>query len=181
MLAQGEFVWIDLESPSAGEVDALGAVLGLHPLVVEDTRVFGQRPKVDRYGDDTFAVLFAAAATADGVAVPVEVHIHATGAFPLTVCQGPVPPLWQLHDHVAADPPRPEDADQLEQLVALRRSTASLRRRLAVQHEEFGELETAVLALPGIEDDARPYRATSVITSLGQQRTRLGRPPCSRR
>jgi len=193
-LADGEFLWIDLQSPSAAEVYAVGAVLALHPLAVEDTRVFGQRAKVDRYGDDTFAVLFAAASTADGAAVPVEVHMYATGAFLLTVRQGPVPPLAPLHDHVAAHPPGPEDAtvyrvidaivdtlgpalerqedrlealddailggpraDQLEQIVALRRSTTTLRRRLAVQHEQFEALETAVLALPGIGDDARPY------------------------
>ncbi len=44
-----EFFWLDLESPSRAELDALQTTLGLHPMALEDTREFRQRPKVDSY------------------------------------------------------------------------------------------------------------------------------------
>jgi hypothetical protein len=31
------------------ELDSVGEIFGLHPLAVEDSRVSGQRPKLDRY------------------------------------------------------------------------------------------------------------------------------------
>src|ERR671924_384985 len=41
--------WLDLIDPRDDEVDRLGELLGLHPVALEDTREFGQRPKVDVY------------------------------------------------------------------------------------------------------------------------------------
>jgi magnesium transporter len=43
----GGSFWLDLENPLPEEIDRLGETLGLHPVAVEDTREFGQRPKVD--------------------------------------------------------------------------------------------------------------------------------------
>ena len=37
--------------PSDADLDAAGELLGLHELALEDTREFGQRPKLDRYPD----------------------------------------------------------------------------------------------------------------------------------
>jgi magnesium transporter len=39
--------WLDLDDPDPKELDALGEILGLHELAVEDTKEFGQRPKAD--------------------------------------------------------------------------------------------------------------------------------------
>ena len=51
-----EFFWLDLTDPSADDVKALGALLGLHPVAIEDTIEFGQRPKLDSYGDHVLFV-----------------------------------------------------------------------------------------------------------------------------
>ena len=194
LLDAGEFVWLDLVAPADEELEALGEVLGLHPLAVEDTRELDQRPKTDRYADGVLFVFFAAVNVPAGAAVPVEVHLHASGRHLLTVRSAPEPSLDALHEHIAADPPRPEDAtvyrvldaladtlgpalerqdavldalsleilqrpqsEQLERLALLRRANATLRRRLTTQHERFAELEAAVLDLPGLGDEARPY------------------------
>jgi len=42
--ARNEFFWLDLVAPSDEDVKKLGALLGLHPLAVQDTLAFGQRP-----------------------------------------------------------------------------------------------------------------------------------------
>src|SRR5829696_6589301 len=47
---RGEFFWLDLLRPSESELDALGAVLELPPLALEDAKEFHQRPKLDDYG-----------------------------------------------------------------------------------------------------------------------------------
>jgi magnesium transporter len=47
-----EFFWLDLLDPADEEVEELGRVLDLHPLAMEDTREFGQRPKADVYEEN---------------------------------------------------------------------------------------------------------------------------------
>ena len=46
--------------PTAGDVDSIAAAWELHPLLVEDLRNAGQRPKLERYGDVVFLVVRSA-------------------------------------------------------------------------------------------------------------------------
>jgi magnesium transporter len=56
--ADGEgFVWIGMDEPDPRELQDLAAQLHLHPLAVEDAISGGQRPKVDRYDDDSMLVV----------------------------------------------------------------------------------------------------------------------------
>ena len=59
-LGRDEFFWLDLHAPSEDEFARVGEVLGLHPMALEDTREFGQRPKVDSYQDHVLLVFFTA-------------------------------------------------------------------------------------------------------------------------
>jgi magnesium transporter len=96
--ARDEFFWLDLASPSDADLDELGEVLGLHELAMEDTREFGQRPKLDRYPDAVLLVYFTAHVAADGVAVEmIEVHLHISGSFLFTARRAPCPELDELH------------------------------------------------------------------------------------
>lgn len=47
-------------SPSEGDIDELAEAWNLHPLLVEDLRRGGQRPKLERYGDVLFTVVRSA-------------------------------------------------------------------------------------------------------------------------
>ena len=51
--------WIDLTDPLATEVVAVGAALGLHPLIAEDIGESNERAKVEHVGDVIHLVLFA--------------------------------------------------------------------------------------------------------------------------
>jgi magnesium transporter len=51
-------VWVDLGSPSPDEVERVGALLGLHPLIVEDVLEGNQRPKVEVTDGLVHLVLF---------------------------------------------------------------------------------------------------------------------------
>jgi magnesium transporter len=100
---QGEFFWLDLAAPAPREIDALGKMLGLHPLALEDTREFGQRPKVDVY-DQHLLVVYYSAAMRDGEVEPVEVHIYLSGEFVVTVRRRGCDALDQLHDQLGETP-----------------------------------------------------------------------------
>lgn len=59
LAAPGATVWIDLADPSPGQVEALGAALGLHPLIVEDVLEGDQRAKIETTDGVVHLVLFA--------------------------------------------------------------------------------------------------------------------------
>jgi magnesium transporter len=52
-------VWVDLVGPSPAQVDAVGDVLGLHPLIVEDVLEGNQRAKIETTDGLVHIVLFA--------------------------------------------------------------------------------------------------------------------------
>ena len=51
------FVWIDAEQPDGEEIDALGAIFGLHPVTIEDAHHLHQRPKVELFEGYAFVVV----------------------------------------------------------------------------------------------------------------------------
>ena len=69
----GQFFWLDLDDPDPKEIGALGEILGLHELAVEDTQEFGQRSKADAYGEELLLVYYGTRLDSDGTPVPVEV------------------------------------------------------------------------------------------------------------
>ncbi|MDQ4213905.1 magnesium transporter CorA family protein [Microbacterium capsulatum] len=86
--AQNEFFWLDLTDPGADDVQHLGTLLGLHPLAIEDTTKFGQRAKLDTYGETALLVLQGGVESVpeDENDHPLEeVHCHLSGEFIVTV------------------------------------------------------------------------------------------------
>ncbi len=55
--AEGGFLWIGLFEPSADELEAIADELELHRLAVEDAVKAHQRPKIERYGDESIFVV----------------------------------------------------------------------------------------------------------------------------
>jgi magnesium transporter len=54
---EGDFVWVGLHEPVAGELAEVAEIFALHPLAVEDALHAHQRPKLERYDDGIFMVL----------------------------------------------------------------------------------------------------------------------------
>jgi magnesium transporter len=99
-----EFFWLDLVAPSAEDLDRLGELLHLHPVALEDTREFGQRPKVDVYADHVLVVFYSAQLTADAEAHPIEVHVYLSGGYVITIRRDPCVALDELHEKLGASP-----------------------------------------------------------------------------
>ena len=106
-----EFFWLDLTSPSAEEMKAVGETLGLHPIAIEDTLEFGQRPKLDAYGDHLLFVYYTVRRgpdTGESPVEPVEIHIYISGSYVVTVRRSTCTELDELHQELDTADPKAE-------------------------------------------------------------------------
>ncbi len=160
-----EFFWLDLESPSADDLDTLQRKLGLHPMALEDTREFGQRPKVDAYQDYVLVVFFTALPDGgeDRLVHPVEVHIYVSGHWILTIHQEPLPLLAKLHDALKPNDTREEDYLVYRIFDSL---TDAFYPAIARLEERIDALEGEVLERPRRELLRRVYRVKQEVHEL---------------
>jgi magnesium transporter len=106
-----EFFWLDLKDPSIEDLKAVGEILGLHPVAIEDTIEFGQRPKLDLYGDHVLFVFYTvrrAEGPGDELVELVEIHIYISGSFVVTVRRTTCTELEQLHEELDTADPKAE-------------------------------------------------------------------------
>jgi magnesium transporter len=162
---QDEFFWLDLESPSDAALDALQAALGLHPIALEDTREFGQRPKVDVYQDYVLVVFFAVGESddPDRVVHPVEVHVYVSGGWIVTVRREALPQLERLHDEL-----QPTGTHEEEYLVyrIFDELTDAFFPAIDAIEERIDALEAEVLERPRRELVGRVYRRKQEVHEL---------------
>src|SRR5215212_8792458 len=97
----GHNLWIDLVDPRDEAVDNVGRLLELHPVAIEDTREFGQRPKVDVYEDHVLLVFYTARLDPAGAVKPIEVHLYVASGYLLTVRRDECTVLDELRTKVA--------------------------------------------------------------------------------
>jgi magnesium transporter len=99
-LRSGRFFWIDLYRPTADEFAVLRDVFHFHPVAIENSQQFGQRPKLEDYDDFVFLVVYGAATDEDRV---VEVHCFYSQRFLVTVHVDPVSALDDVRRHYDPD------------------------------------------------------------------------------
>ena len=93
LLAHGHSFWLDLAQPDDGDFTVLRETFGFHPLAVEDSEHFGQRPKVDDYDDHSFLVAYGAVSDDDNL---VEVHCFFSQQLLVTVHRDDAPAFAEL-------------------------------------------------------------------------------------
>ena len=101
LLDGGEFFWLDVGAPGDDEFALLREQFGFHPLAVEDSEHFGQRPKAEDYDDYVFLVVYGFAPDEDGL---VEVHCFYSERFLVTVRRDEAPGLAALQERFDAEP-----------------------------------------------------------------------------
>jgi magnesium transporter len=106
-LEAGEFFWLDLYDPRPEELALLRDVFRFHPLAVEDSDHFGQRPKLEGYGDFVFLVLYGAAPAPDEDRL-VEVHCFYSQTFLVTVRKDDSPACDAVRQRYARQRTAPE-------------------------------------------------------------------------
>jgi magnesium transporter len=85
--------WLDIEDPTDEMIDQLATRLGLHPLAAENSKQFGQRAKLQVYGNGVMLVGFG---LDEQLRKPVEVHCYYTTGFLITLRRAPSPALDAL-------------------------------------------------------------------------------------
>jgi magnesium transporter len=107
-LRRDQFFWLDLTEPTPEELRTVSDLLELHPVALEDTLEFGQRPKLDTYENHLLLVFYTARLDDDGAAVPIEVHVYLSGGFVMTVRRTRCAALEQLHQDLQREPTHDE-------------------------------------------------------------------------
>src|SRR3954465_11326696 len=160
--SSGHAFWLDLIKPSDEEIDRLGELLGLHPVAIEDTREFGQRPKVDVYEDHVLLVFYTARLNADGTVSPIGVPVSVARGYLITVRRKDCEILDELrsdieglHEHpvykildtltdafypVIAGLEEPDDAPEAEVLTRPRKQHLAMIYRLRQDVREIGRI-----------------------------------------
>ena len=103
LLDDGQFFWLDLEKPVAGDFEVLRDVFQFHPLAIEDSEHFNQRAKIEGYDDFTFIVVYGATPDDDRL---VEVHCFYSEHFLITVHHDDCPAFAGIRERYSkrADP-----------------------------------------------------------------------------
>jgi magnesium transporter len=160
-LESGHAFWLDLVDPPDEQVERVGELLGLHPVAIEDTREFGQRPKVDVYSDHVLLVFYTARLDESAEVVPLEVHVYVAVGYVLTVRRGRCRSLDDLR----------EDVEQIHQhpvYSILDALTDAFYPVLEGLEERVDHLEAQVLTRPRREQLELIYRLLQEVRGVGR-------------
>jgi magnesium transporter len=140
------FFWLDLVDPGRSRLDRLHNLFGFHPLALEDTEHWNQRPKLDNYGDHVFLVFYGAwRHRAEDTDQLREVHLFISGKYVVTIHRDPLPPLDQQRERVEG---RVLHSEQFLLHRILDALTDSFFPLLSGMDDEIDELEVEILAEP---------------------------------
>jgi magnesium transporter len=146
LLARDEFFWLDLERPSPETIELLGELFHFHPLALEDTLNFGQRPKLDDYDNHMFLVYYGARPEGgEDDEMLVEVHAFLSGGYIITLHQLPCAELVALRGRL------PRQDDRSEQFIIYRvldALTDSFFPALEGIGDQIDQLEAEILEKP---------------------------------
>ena len=98
-LAAGRFFWLDIHGPGLEGLALLRDVFGFHPIALEDSEHFGQRPKLDTYDDYVMLVVYGAADDDDSL---VEVHCFLSEHYLVTVHHDDCPAFSDLRARITS-------------------------------------------------------------------------------
>jgi magnesium transporter len=157
---RGEFFWLDLRAPTDAELDTLGDLLDIPPLALQDTKEFGQRPKIDDYGARVLVVFYGAHGDE-----PVEVHVHVSGDEVITVRRAACAHLGAALERAMQDTAHTEQDVVYRVLEALADSLRELVDRHAV---EVDHLEDVAFERPTATERRRMSQLRSTLFRLQQ-------------
>jgi magnesium transporter len=145
-VSAGGFFWLDLESPDEDEFALLQSVFRFHPLAIEDSQNFGQRPKMEDFESFVFLVFYGAAPAPDEDRL-VEVHCFYSEQYLVTVRREHAPGCHDLRERYSRRPGKLE-----RPIVVLYRLLDSLSDSFFPALQDYDDridaLEEAIFADP---------------------------------
>jgi len=100
----GCFVWVALKDASDDELTVMQEEFGLHDLAVEDARHGHQRPKIEEYGDQVFAVVHTVEMTPTDELRIGELNIFVGSNFVLSVRNRSQQTLLNVRERAEREP-----------------------------------------------------------------------------
>jgi magnesium transporter len=176
LVGRDEFFWLDLHDPSDDDLDRVGSLLDLHPLALEDTKEFNQRPKVDRYAEAVLVVFYTARVD-DPEQAPLllEIHLHISGGWLFTARRGLCDELDRLHEMLVPQDVAAEDYVIYQVLDALTDALYPVIDRL---EDRIDALEARVLSRVDRRQLAEIYRikqdVQTILRRMVSQRDQFG-------
>jgi magnesium transporter len=153
--SRDEFFWLELHDVSPEAIHEVAELFDLHPMAVKDLLAFGQRPKIDPYGDWVLLVFYGARMDDDGRPVLFEVQLVVSGSYIVSIHRDPAPELDELRNTFEQRPPPNESFVIYRVLDVL---TDSFFPVLATMDDTIDELENAVIEQPTDEQLQRLFR-----------------------
>ena len=145
-LKRDQFFWLDLTAPGEDELAQLKEIFGFHPLALEDSERFAQRPKLDNYDDYIFLVFYGAwRDPAAEAGLLREVHLFISGQYLVTIHHDQLPALDQQRRQLDG---RVLHSEQFLLYRILDALTDSFFPILGEMDCEIDELESAVVTNP---------------------------------
>jgi magnesium transporter len=145
-LADDAFFWLDLADPDRAELERMREIFGFHPLAVEDSEDFHQRPKLDDYGDYVLLVFYGAWRDRTADEEPLrEVHFFISGRYVVTIHRQPLPALDAEREQLDG---RALHSEQFVIYRLLDALTDSYFPVLSDMDDEIDELEAVLIVDP---------------------------------
>ncbi len=162
------FTWIDLESPTPGEVRQIMEEFDFHPMIAEDLLSPSLKPKVDRYPDALYLILhFPPFSSAKSVANYHEVDFVLGRNYIITTRYAPLDPFVKLAKVFEANSILDHKAPHSDPGYMFCFMLSNLYRSLE------GELETLSMLLDRIEDNIFEGKEKEMVYELSRTSRRL--------
>ncbi len=100
LLRDNKLLWLDLYQPGADDLTLLREVFGIHPLALKGVEEFGQRPKLEDFGDISYLVSYGAQGAGESL---VEIHGFISERFLITVRRDPCTVLDELRANLGRE------------------------------------------------------------------------------
>jgi magnesium transporter len=106
-LSHGHVTWVNIEKPTAQDMEYLRQHYPFHPLDLEDCLSRIERPKIDEYDDYLFIIMqFPVFDRSRRVSLPGEIDLFIGAGYLVTVHDGNLWPITRLFDECQADDER---------------------------------------------------------------------------
>jgi magnesium transporter len=149
-LADGKLLWLDFKPADPDGIALLRDDFQLHPVAIEAVSEFGQRPRVEDFGNVVYLVSYGV--TGPGKDDLTEVHIFIAKDYLITIRQDHCHALDQLWDRLGKPGGLPVGTDRPTRLVLVHHILDSLIDsffpRLSDFDDRIDELQEQIFAKP---------------------------------
>jgi magnesium transporter len=148
-LRDDKLLWLDVRAPDADDVAALTEIFSLHPLAAADLTEFGQRPKIEDFGNLVYLVGYGVKGTDNDL---TEVHFFIAEKFLVTVRREGCQSLEEMRDRVSPRDQRLEGQARPTRMILLHNILDALIDSffpsLSAFDDRIDELQEMIFAKP---------------------------------